>query len=526
MKNLGNIDELLTALDPSTENQREQLADHEDIIWQAIGASIDSGNQKPRRPSAMTTGLLSFTSAPRRLALVAAAFALVVGVGVVVGTSAVTPVVPAGAAAFSLLSDTGPTIAPFVAAIGSPQGLSQMTCPSSHVCYLQSTVTTKDSTSNALIPRDLTYRSTDGGATWDPISLPAGTTIDTPFTCPTATSCMVGVRSGGNAFSGDGYVHGAVQSMLFTSDGGVTWTSRQVPMPPITGNNASLDTSLTTVQGTLYGLQCFNASSCIGFGTVPSDQAEQPTNETPAIGILRTVVVRTTDAGATWATTVLPWSTTPTGGAGWSNEQQTSFSCADTTNCVGLATVLGQPSSVGIQSASLLALRSSDGGATWTSHWVASFEGGQASLTCADASHCYAAVIAGAFGAATSDPGVLATSDGGATWAQENVFPSGQSAGAGLTSIACSSGATCWASGYELSATNSNLTTGAIYVTHDGGTTWVPAVLPAGVGIVTQVSCSESKSCIAIAQPPTASGSTAPVGAIPSQILTNGLVAG
>jgi len=507
------IIEQLEFANPVTADSGPSLND----AWSALQSHLES----TKRARHISRWLMRSGGTPirsRRRINVIVAFSLLVGLALVVATLVAvrTGPHPNATGPFSnvtwrLVSDQGP-IQNF-SSTGGPQGLDEMTCATAQVCYLESMVT-NGSASSALAPTSNVYRSNDGGSTWTSIPIPHGMTLDTPFSCFGPESCTVGAQTGGTIYS----AVGTIQEILTTTNGGAKWTVLQVPMAPVTGQDSALDAQLTGLQGSLTQLQCFNSESCIGFGTVPSDQPQQPLIA-PLQGAIRTVVMRTQDGGITWSSTVLPWSNTPTGAPAWSNEQELTATCSSSRVCVGIATVLAEGNSSGIQSTSMLEFRTSNGGVTWTSNWIPNVQGTVSALTCPDEDHCYATVEVGDLGAKSGTPEVLATSDGGGTWGLENVFTSTPSRDNALTSITCPSINTCLASGFQRSLTNSKLSTGTIFVTSDGGQTWSPSQLPAGLGIVTQVDCASGQSCLAIAQPPYPSGAPAPSGPMPSDIL-------
>jgi photosystem II stability/assembly factor-like uncharacterized protein len=112
-------------------------------------------------------------------------------------------------------------------------------------------------------------------------------------------------------------------------------------------------------------------------------------------------------------------------------------------------------------------LATSDGGATWT----AQTSGTNATLKCvtfADSRHGWA-VGSGAGGASNNAPVILATSDGGAIWKAQDASSAGSSAV--LYSVAFTDADHGWAVGatYESNFTASY---GVILATSDGGTTW------------------------------------------------------
>jgi hypothetical protein len=67
--------------------------------------------------------------------------------------------------------------------------------------------------------------------------------------------------------------------------------------------------------------------------------------------------------------------------------------------------------------------------------------------------------------------------------------------GGGVSEVGCG-GSTCFLSTYYGVGGNTSLT-GATYVSHDAGHTWIPSILPAGVAMATSVSCVSSTSCAA-----------------------------
>jgi len=423
-----------------------------------------------------------------------------------------------------LVSSVSPGVHPFVSTGGNPQGLSSLTCPSTQVCYLIA------GTISGV--RNAADRSIDGGMTWSPLTLPAGVLLDTSFSCVSDAECMIGAHDGfGTAVGGSN----VPQLLLTTKDGGATWTTQQVPMPPITGVDSPLNQAVLHLQGSLYDLHCFTSTTCIAFGTTPADQQAQPTHPKPADPsepeedtldpISQTVAMRTNDGGRTWSTYVFPWSTTPNGDPGWSSEQTATFSCATDHTCVGLATVLAAPnddrksSNYGDQAASLLEYRSTDGGVSWTSNWVPE-TGSADSLSCLNRSHCFAVTEFGALGAYGAY-GVLTSTDGGATWTAEQPFPTLNPGWDTITSITCPTSASCWISGYEQSTSHPSDSQGAMFTTKDGGQTWLPVELPVGLGIVNQVDCPTVQSCLAIGQPPIPNGPVTSHAPTPSLFLTN-----
>lgn len=505
--------EQLRAANPVTKDSGPSV----DVAWLTLHPHLDS----TKRARHITQWLMRSGSSSvrtRRRVTLTVAFSLLIGLAIVIATLVTvnakphpSTTGPLSNVTWQLVSDQGP--AQNFASTGGPKGLDEMTCATAQVCYLESQVTSGSSTS-AQEPTSYVYRSNDAGSTWTSISIPHGMLLDTPFSCFGSDSCMVGAQTGGTVYS----AVGTIQEMLTTTNGGTSWTVQQVPMAPVIGQDSALDPQLTGLQGSLTQLQCFNSESCIGFGGVPSDQPQQPLID-PLQGANRTMVTRTQDGGKTWSSTVLPWSNTPKGEPAWSNAQPLTATCSTSNVCVGIATVLAAGNSSGIQLTSMLEFRTTDSGVTWSSNWIPNIPGTVSSLTCPNGNNCYATVEVTNLGAKTGSPEVIATSDGGTTWQLESVFTATPSRDNGLTSITCPSFNTCLASGFQRSMTNAKLSTGTIFVTSDGGHTWSSSQLPTGLGIVTEVDCTSAQTCLAIAQPPYLSGTPAPSGPMPSDIL-------
>ena len=464
---------------------------------------------------------------PRKWAVAAAVILLVTGLGsvfVVAGGGGrpfrTNPTTNPTSSAWRLISSVGPEVRPFASTPSNPQGLRSLTCPTARICYLISSTT-----SNGGLP-DAAFRSTDGGISWLPISLPSGTFLDTSFSCVSATECLIGAEAGmSSAINGSN----VAQLLLATDDGGVSWITHRVPMPSIMGADGVLNQTISSLQGRLYDLHCFSSESCTGFGTTPTGQAEGGSGGKDPIS--QTVAMRTGDGGATWSTHVFPWSTTPSGSPGWSNEQHARFSCPTEQSCVGLAGVLSGPDYShtfqingstyrGGQVSSLLEFRTSDGGADWSQSWVSGVQGHVEAFTCPDQVQCFAVAQIGE-DTPYGPTEVLTTSDGGATWKSQQLLPSQNPGWDAFRSISCPSAAACWTAGSDQSPTDPSLSEGTMFATQNGGQTWLPVALPAGLGSVSEVDCVSEQACLAIGQPPIPNGPTTSSAPVPSEVLTN-----
>ncbi len=112
------------------------------------------------------------------------------------------------------------------------------------------------------------------------------------------------------------------------------------------------------------------------------------------------------------------------------------------------------------------------------------------SLDCVSALRCWA--VGSTVGAAGAPNGaaVIATGDGGVTWAVETIPPTVGY----LSAISCSDRRHCTAVGQETQTSNG---LGAIITTANGGATWAPVVVPSGVLDVTAVACQANRRCLA-----------------------------
>jgi photosystem II stability/assembly factor-like uncharacterized protein len=388
----------------------------------------------------------------------------------------------------------------------SPSGFNLATCPTSQVCYLESQFAV-DSAGNPL--PTTAYKTVDGGTSWTAMSMPAAGTPNTSFSCPSVSVCSIGVVKSPSGSPGSPFAVGTVQSILSTTDGGATWTSHVVSINPVTGIDPSLDSTLVNVQGQWTHLQCFSSTSCIAAASVPSDQPQQPVNGVDDVGVYRAVIMRTDDGGATWTSSVLPWSMNLDGSPGWSNSQDIELSCSTASVCVGLTTVVHSVVNNG-QTANVLVWRSNDGGVTWLSSWApAPAIGilGRSTLTCPTTLQCYAAVTTGVRWPSRTEQ-IMVTMDGGVSWTFESPSTStSPSAINNYNSISCTSASTCWVAGELLNGgepanTHLNNTQASIWSTSDSGTTWASVPLPAQLGFALEVACNPVASCLAVAVPP------------------------
>jgi hypothetical protein len=299
-----------------------------------------------------------------RIGLIATA-AVFASIGILITTGPSSPRpsrASSAASAFTLIDVHWPAGASFQPVGTNPQGSHNLTCASAHVCFLE--VSSIPGVPNTL------YRTADGGRVWRQLDLPNGVLLNTSVSCSDTLHCMVGAEESPFAKVG------TQQIVLVTTDSGGRWIPRTVTIPSVPGPDVALNSQITGTQGLLQELRCFNAMSCVAFGVTPTGLAEGGSDGQSFVQL--TVAMRTDDAGVTWSTHVFPWSNTPIGTQGWSNEEHATFSCPTLQQCIGLATVLAAPDlspssrangTYGNQETSTLQLSTRDGGKTWSQSW-------------------------------------------------------------------------------------------------------------------------------------------------------------
>ena len=169
----------------------------------------------------------------------------------------------------------------------------------------------------------------------------------------------------------------------------------------------------------------------------------------------------TSNAGATWSPELVPASVLSLSG----------IACTSLRNCV----VVGQSGTAGAGTGSALFTR--DGGLAWSASTVPTEVTGISAVTCVS-STCFAVA------STAGGPVVLDSTSGGLAWAEVGALPTSWiSAGA----ISCADSHHCWVTAQQpIDATHGN---GVVAATTDGGTTWTPVTLPAGLGALYAISC-------------------------------------
>ncbi len=384
----------------------------------------------------------------------------------------------------------------------SPNLLQAISCPAVDVCYAGGRSEPSEST--------VVLKSLDGGATWTPSSFGTVGPI-TSVSCPGVAVCY--------AVDWNVVSSRAMPIVFKTADGGVTWVAENatgsafpwaISCPSLSVCFTATDAGIlkTSDGGQTWSNQgpkaraitCPTTASCYAF----DNTTLQPT-----------VVLATQDGGATWTTEnpavpdyqgqLLVAScpdaatcyiagelgliiTTNSGGTSWSSVTQGSFSdlsgvsCPDRSRCVtvgsggailstsdfgahwtsqasGTATDLVSVSCAApttcVALGATLALTTTDGGSTWTSHPFAF--GGPPHVNCPSVLNCYAVA-----NVTVTPPsyrwGIYATKDGGVTWS--NVFTTASGGPIFSPDISCPGPNTCYAGGEGLVRTT------------DGGLHW------------------------------------------------------
>jgi photosystem II stability/assembly factor-like uncharacterized protein len=338
------------------------------------------------------------------------------------------------------------TSSPFQSVGGGPQ-TGDLLCPTTSTCYAS------QSGSGGLYWET----TTDGGVTWHPLArLPEGRLLADPLSCPTPTTCV----GDAEPTVGGGLAPSDQPEVAWTSDGGKQWRLHPLPVPAGDGH------------ATLERLSCPTSSECVAFLT------NSPTTN-PSVFMI------TTDGGTTWKS-----SAAPTGLSGlWA------LRCDKDGSCIGLDP-LGSVQAPNTEA--IVAIRSSDLGATWTTSSSPMPAGpGILHMDCGDALHCMMAF--GVDNGATFD--IARTSDGGQSWTKVTA-PAGWPSTA--ISLSCADGEDCYLSASDYA--RSGYVSAALKVTHDGGVSWTALRLPDVKGkplaLVYPLSCPVASGCIGVGATP------------------------
>ncbi len=192
------------------------------------------------------------------------------------------------------------------------------------------------------------YVTDDGGETWSTSSLPNGY-FPSALQCTSLGTC---VASGFQSPNGAPDMAGG--TILYTTDGGSTWTSATVPT----------------------GLSAFNSLSCAETGGCTAIFS--------GVGGSPSVVLSSTDGGKTWVAT---------SASGFlAHGVVMSLSCPGASDCwaTGVAEPTDMWAAIDLHTASGFAGSTSDSGETWQEAQLPQGVGAILDISCPDASSCYA----------------------------------------------------------------------------------------------------------------------------------------
>jgi photosystem II stability/assembly factor-like uncharacterized protein len=245
-----------------------------------------------------------------------------------------------------------------------------ISCVSSSVCWTAGSTWANGSAAVA--------ETTDGGKTWTdmtPASWATTTWWPTAIDCVSSTTCWLAGENAPPPY------YGYDPAVASTTDGGATWTVFS-NLPDSTSSNPLGSYSLN-------GISCTSALSCVAVGGLPY------------AGVGTANVISTADGGTTWSMSTDPTLT------GLADLQ--SVSCLPPASATGSPTCYAAGSVPGNPGRPALVV-SADGGSTWGGLQTFDDTGGLNSISCVNASHCWAA------GAGGMSVALVGTSTSGSSW--------------------------------------------------------------------------------------------------------------
>jgi hypothetical protein len=186
------------------------------------------------------------------------------------------------------------------------------------------------------------------------------------------------------------------------------------------------------------------------------------------------MVITSADGGATWTTQPLP------SGIG----VLYTVNCTSTADCLAGGGVTDPETTLPVGNV----LKTTNGGATWTSVPLPAGTGVVTAISCGSLSECVGLTYSKVDLATYPAPTALISTDGGATWSNGSL-PSGLGSLADVSCVA----ADCTAVGYALAGP-----TGVIMDSSDAGRTW--QLQAAGYQYILGVSCTDPESCEAVGE--------------------------
>ena len=291
----------------------------------------------------------------------------------------------------------------------------------------------------------LVMATTDGGSTWSPQTIPAGSQQLTAVAAVSATTAWtVGTSVSGPA------------EILATTNGGATWTQQTASTPTTTSLDGVSFVSSTT--GWVVGQVNNGTVAPVILGT--TNGGALWTAETVPAGVTSVTSVWFVDASHGWAT-----DQTSTGdGVISTTDGGTTWTAESVPASIALRGITFRDAlhgwAVGGSGGSALILVTSNGGATWTAQTAPAGMTTITGVAFANLSVGWIVASPGLFG--QPGPGVATTVNGGATWTAQNTPVSSNS----FNGVAALSTTTAFAAGYGPCQQP------ALDATTNGGTTW------------------------------------------------------
>jgi photosystem II stability/assembly factor-like uncharacterized protein len=343
--------------------------------------------------------------------------------------------------------------------IGQPTGVSEyesaaITCPGADVCFATDPLTGARGAS-------VIESTSDGGASWLPITLPDNLDLVASLSCPAVQSCVgIAKRTTSRA-----------PVAVVTTDGGSSWATH--PMPD-TGSSA-------------FGLTCPTVDDCVAVGSGPATVNASLGGANPSVAV-------TTDGGASWTAVPLPQAFVPATPAG-------AVSCTTRSTCVVAgASSVGSPGGPTTLDADVQ--YTVDGGWQWRPSQLPSGIGRVRAVSCSYPSSCLATAerhpAAPNTATVLSKSVALVTHNDGRTWSYAS------RAGFDLdraTTVTCATSTKCWVAGLRPDTPLDNQSAGFL-VTQDGGRSWSQVSLPAAMGtlrFISSISCFRPTTCTGLA---------------------------